>query len=212
MLEAFKAGRHSVLCVWELDRIYRRAAIADFLIEHFVPNGAENIISAKEKVDVNTASGRFHVNIMAAAGAFEIERLGERISDALDQRRHEGYAIGPPPYGWRWQTETEVAEVGQRRRGIVPVPEEGDTIKWMAEQYLAGRSILAIAQQLNERGVPTAKAGSRWTRSTVKRLLTNPKHAGLVERDPGEVHRGPTLRRPVLRAADLPPDCCPRRA
>ncbi|MEA3403767.1 MAG: recombinase family protein, partial [Armatimonadota bacterium] len=188
MHEAFKRGHHEVICVWEFDRLYRKPALSQFLSENFIPYGLDEFISIKEKADIKTASGRLHMNIMAAVGAFEVERLGERVSDALDQRRHEGYVIGPPPYGWRWQTDGEMAP-GQKRRDIAPVEEEGRVVRWMAERYLAGDSILTITQKLNERGVPTKRGGKRWSRSSVKRALANPKQAGLQEMEDGEYQR-----------------------
>jgi len=186
LVEAFKESKHQVLCLWELDRLYRRPALTEFLDQHFIPYGLEQIISLREDADFKTASGRLNIDVMAATAAFEVARLGERVSDSLDQRRHEGYAIGPPPYGWRWQTENETAQAGQRRRGIAPVDEEGEIVRWMAERYLAGDSILTITQQLNERGVPTNRGGKRWSRSSVKRILANPKQAGLLEVEDGE--------------------------
>lgn len=189
MLEAFKSGMHNVICSYRLDRIWRRAALADFLSDSFLPYGLSRVICVREQVDLSTASGRFHMNMMAAAGAFEAELLGERVADSLEQRKQEGFAIGPPPYGWRWQTDAELSS-GQRRRSITPAEGEADVVRWMAERYVSGDSILSITQQLNERGVPTKRAGQHWSRSSVKRALANPKQAGLLEMDEGAFRQG----------------------
>jgi site-specific DNA recombinase len=201
MLEAFRSGMHNVICSYRLDRIWRRAALADFLADSFLPHGLTRLICVREHVDLSTASGRFHMNMMAAAGAFEAELLGERVADSLEQRKQDGFAIGPPPYGWRWQTDAEMAP-GQRRRGITPEEGEADAVRWMAERYLAGDSILSITQQLNERGVPTKRGGQHWSRSSVKRALANPKQAGLLETAEGEYmpghHHGERLYEPEV--------------
>ncbi|MGC9319599.1 MAG: recombinase family protein [Armatimonadota bacterium] len=186
LVEAFKEGKHQVLCIWELDRLYRKAGFTEFLDEHFVPYGLEELISIREDINFKTASGRFHINIMAAGAAFEIARLGERVSDASHQRRREGY-LHKIPYGWRRQTDEEMA--GQRRRGVMPDEEQSEIVKWMADEYLAGNSIQTITQQLNDRGIPTPRRAKRWSRATVRYILGNPAYAGLVELD-GELSEG----------------------
>jgi len=188
MRDAFAAGQHQVICAYRLDRIWRRAALADFLAEQFVPHGLERILCVREQVDLSTASGRFQINMMAAAGAFERELLGERVADALRQRREDGYLLHAP-YGWRSQRDEEM-EPGQKRRGVMPAEDEGEVVERVAEQYLAGRSILSIAQELNDNGVPTARHGKRWNRSTVKAMLLNPAHAGWVALPDGELITG----------------------
>lgn len=186
MHEAFKQGLHQIICVWELSRIYRRAGLAEFLDDYFRPHGLEEVISCREPVDMRTASGRFQMNVMAAAGALEVERLGERVRDAHRQRRLEGY-MHRRPYGWRPQTDEEMGD--QNRRGSAPHEEEREVVRWMAEEYLADGSLRSITQQLNDRDIPTPMGGRRWTRTSLKCVLGNPAHAGLIERD-GELIEG----------------------
>ncbi len=186
MHEAFKDGAHQIICVWELSRIYRRADLAQFLDDHFRPHGLEEVISCREPVDMRTASGRFQVNVMAAVGAFEVERLGERVSDGLQQRMREGY-MHRRPYGWRQQTDEEMA--GQSRRGSVPDEAESEVVKRMVDDYMAGGSVKSVTRWLNDQAIPTPRDAERWTRATVKHILGNSAHAGLLERD-GELVKG----------------------
>ncbi|NSW58699.1 MAG: recombinase family protein [Armatimonadetes bacterium] len=176
MRDAFRKGDLDAICVYRMSRLWRKAASGDFLLQEFCPHGLTRVISCTENVDIDTASGRFMLNVTAAMGAYEAEQLGEWVSDALQKRTREGYTIGDL-YGWRRQTD---AEMTGRRRGIMPVEEEARTIRGMAEEFLAGGTLRGIAEDLNTRGTPRPRRAREWSTSTVRSVLSNPVHAGLV--------------------------------
>ena len=184
MHEAFKAGKYQVLCIYRQNRLSRKNALADFLMEDFVPYGLQRIISVREQLDLSTASGRFHMNLLSATGAYESELLGENISDAMQQRMQDGF-LHRPPYGWRWQTDDEMP-AGQKRPGVTRDEKQGEHVVWMANDYLAGKGLRSITQALNERGIATPRGAMQWSRASVKSIVGNPAHAGLVEIEPGE--------------------------
>ncbi len=69
MYEAFKDGKFDVICVYRLNRLWRKAALADFLMENFVRHGLKRLISCFENVDLDTASGRFYVKPIGGDGS-----------------------------------------------------------------------------------------------------------------------------------------------
>lgn len=176
MHEAFRSGELDVICVYKMNRLWRKAASGDFLMDHFVPHGLTRVISCTENIDISTASGRFQLNIAAAVGAYEAEQLGEWVSDSLQQRKREGYTIGVP-LGWRPETEEEHQG---KRRGIRPDPETAKLVAEMADRADNHESVRAITGWLNRSGIPTRRERKRWTPSVVRRILENPVHAGLV--------------------------------
>ena len=102
-------------------------------------------------------------HVMGALAEYERRVLRQRMEAGKARKKAAGgFAGGMPPYGWRpVNKELErdpaeqvvVAEM-QRLRGI-------------------GMSFRAIADQLNERGVPT-KTGRRWHPPTVRDVLAHP--------------------------------------
>ncbi len=178
MQQDFKDGKLDVICVYRMNRLWRKAASGDFIIDHFVPHGLKRVISCTENIDIETASGRFQLNVSAAVGAYEAEQLGEWVSDALQKRKREGYTLGIP-YGWRQQTPAEI-EPGQRP-GIARVDEQADVIAEVAARYLRGESLRNIAKGLTATAVKTPRRAKKWHMSAVKRILANPTHAGLVD-------------------------------
>jgi len=173
----FRDSELDVICVYRMNRLWRKAASGEFLREQFVPYGLQRLISCTENIDIDTASGRFQLNVTAAMGLFEAEQLGEWVSDALQKRKSEGYTIGKP-FGWRMQTDGETEPGG--RRGIIVVPEQAEIIRQMAEQYLQGSSLRAVTKWLDTIGADTPRKARKWRMSSVKRILQNPVHAGLV--------------------------------
>jgi len=112
--------------------------------------GAVVLIDAD--VDTTTVSGRLVVDLIGSVTAFDSRRIGERVRAAHAQMRVQGRRAG--------QLRILADEFRQR----------------IADEHAAGRSMHAIAGELNAEGVPTAK-GARWYASTVAHVLRS------VERD-----------------------------
>ena len=177
MHDAFKRGELDVICIYRLTRLWRKRGIADLLVDEFKPYGLQRVISCYENIDFNTASGRFQLDVQAAAGAFEVEQLGEWTSDSLQERKRDGYPINES-YGWRRQRDDEFARGS--RRGFAVVPERAQIVRDLAERYIAGESVRSLVRWLNAAGIATARGAPHWSPITVVRLLGHPVHAGLV--------------------------------
>lgn len=184
MQQDFTDGKLDVICVYRMNRLWRKAASGDFLFDYFVPYGLKRIISCTENTDIDNASGRFQLNVSAAVGAYEAEQLGEWVSDALQKRKREGYTLGIP-YGWRQQTPDEIGP-GQRP-GITRVDDQAEVIAEVAARYLRGGSLRSIAKWLTATAVKTPRKAKKWHMSAIKRILANPTHAGLVDTSTDDV-------------------------
>jgi hypothetical protein len=65
--------------------------------------------------------------------------------------------------------------------------EEAAVLREVAERWLAGEPMRALARELQERGVPTVRGGE-WTRTGLRKTLMSPRLAGIrVHRRNGEV-------------------------
>ncbi|MCD9624220.1 recombinase family protein [Rhabdothermincola salaria] len=97
-------------------------------------------------VDTSTQSGDLIINIMANFAQFERKLIGQRTKGALAVRRSEGVKLGRP---------------------VTLAPEVTAEILSLRSQGLSYR---AIAEALNDRGVPTAQGGRRWYPATVRKI------------------------------------------
>ena len=55
-------------------------------------------------------------------------------------------------------------------------PDEAETIRFIYERFLAGDSLLGIAQKLNDLQVPTPSGKGLWQNSTIQSILSNEKY------------------------------------
>jgi len=164
---AIEGGDADVLVVWKVSRVARNRrdwAIAVDRIE-----GAGGRLESATEPNDPTASGRFARGVLAELAAFESERIGETWREVQRDRFERGLPVnGATPWGWSWRDGALVAD-----------PDRGRVIVEAYRRYLAGDGMVAIATWLNDAGWPSA-SGARWHPTTVRGLLDNPIHAGLV--------------------------------
>lgn len=145
-LHVLDSGGADVLVVAKLDRLSR--SLKDFagLMEK-AARKKWALVALDLGVDTTTPSGELVASVMACVAQWERRAIGQRTKDALALKRKEGVRLGRP----------RVLSDSVRR-----------SIERMRKQ---GLSFQAIADRLNERGIPTAHGGAKWHASTVRAVL-----------------------------------------
>ena len=65
------------------------------------------------------------------------------------------------------------------RDGLIqPHPQESDAVRYIYGQYLAGASMLTIAESMARQGVRYHRHTAEWNKNMVKRILENTKYTG----------------------------------
>jgi site-specific DNA recombinase len=183
MLADCESGHRDGILVLNVDRLTRNLPeFATFMAwreQHGVA------FATTEGDNSETSSGRQVLGIKAVLAQGEAERISERVVKALEQRAQRG-----KPHGGGDRT------YGYASDGAV-LDDEAAVIRECAERVLSGDSLRSVVNDLNARGVRTAgrrKAKgangepSAWVSSTLRRMLSNPRLAGLV------VYKGQVLR------------------
>jgi len=166
----YGAGKFDALVCWDLDRLTRQPRQLEDWIDAAEGRGL-SIVTVDGETDLGTETGRQFARIKAAIARGEIEHKSKRQRAANDQRAEQGR----PFMGRR--------AFGYARGGSAVMPTEADEYRRAVESVLGGRPLRAIVRDMTERGVTTT-AGNPWQPTELRRLLTNPRHAGL------RVHRG----------------------
>ena len=96
------------------------------------------------------------------------------------------------PYGYRIQYHRQPDGTLEKCR--ILHPQEAPIVQRLFEEYRQGKSFLALAQALNQEGVPR-KRGNVWYDSTVRVLLTNPVYCGEVVYGVFRRRQGKLMRR-----------------
>lgn len=156
--------------VWQIDRLCRRTADLASTLDLLEKRGAL-LATVSGDVDPSTAAGRLVLELLGSVAQHEVRLKGERQRLANRQRAEAGRA----PAGGR-------RLYGFGRDGM-HIPSEVRDVKSVTDGLLAGESLRALCSRLNEQGARTT-AGGPWRPTELRRLLANPRLAGLA------VHQG----------------------
>lgn len=169
------------------------------------------------QLDLTTAAGRMLAGILGESDTGESETKGERVVDAARERANEGRANGAVAYGWK-----RIYQYDARGKPIsfedVVHEQEAAVVRQIVADLLSGKSLSQVTRDLNQRGVPAPMAGirrknraidqdeggTRWGRSSIKKIATRPANIGLRV-----YHRGrdteqllPAAWPPIIDVAD----------
>ncbi len=141
-----ESGEAEALVATKIDRVSR--SVADFagLVCRANTRGWALVV-LDIGLDLTTPMGKFTANVLCAAAELERDMISARTKDGLAAARAKGVKLGGP----RVLPEDVADRITELRQG--------------------GATLTAIADQLNEEGVPTARGGARWYPATVRAVL-----------------------------------------
>ncbi|MGZ6614540.1 MAG: recombinase family protein [Solirubrobacteraceae bacterium] len=132
------------LVVAELSRITDSVGELGTIMEWILGLNARLVASA-DAFDTECEGGRLAAGLLIEVSAWERNRISERTRNGLQAARMSGRSTGRP--------------------AVVDDPDLGKRIAHMRAQ---GMTLQAIADQLNEDGVPTVRGGAKWRHSSVQ--------------------------------------------
>jgi DNA invertase Pin-like site-specific DNA recombinase len=146
-LEMLKRREADGLVVAKLDRLSR--SMLDFTgIMAKAQKQSWALVALDCAVDTTTPAGEAMANVLATFAQFERRLIGQRTREAMAEKRQQGIRFGRP-----------LSLPADVRARIV------------RERHDDGKSLRAIATQLNADGVATAQGGQQWWASTVRSAL-----------------------------------------
>jgi len=188
LLAAIGDGVADAVLAWHTDRVHRSPLELEEYVDICQPREVPTCTVKAGQLDFTTASGRMVARILGAVARQEVEHAIERMKAKKEQQRKAGLKNpSPRPYGYRW--------AGPAKLGLLEIVEpEAAHIRFAYAELLEARTpVEAIARKLNEAGSRTPayekRPAAKWTRRTLRQMLTRASSAGLIEHD-GEVTRG----------------------
>jgi DNA invertase Pin-like site-specific DNA recombinase len=129
-------------------------------------------------VNLGDENAVFNFQLNTALGARETAATSRRIKEMFERSViAKGTSLGgPPPFGYR-QVGAK-APNGTDTRSFDVVPEEADVVRDIIERVARGETLTGIANDLNERGIPTRGKANRWGLTTVRGIALNGRYAG----------------------------------
>ena len=173
MLADAAAGTIDGIIAWHSDRLHRKVSELEEFVTLCESRGIAVQTVRSGSVDLTTASGRMVARMLGAASQHEIDHARERMKRAKAQAAAAGkWRGGRRPFGY----EDDGVTVRHR---------EAEALDRAARDILAGRSLNALAREMNESGLTTT-SGKPLDGTNLRRLIQRPRNAGLIE-ERGEV-------------------------
>lgn len=184
--------RWDTVLVIKMDRIHRNARNFMEMMDNLNTWG-KDFVSATESLDTSTAMGRFVMDIIQRIAQLESEQIAERVYMGMAQKAKTGPGIlgFHAPIGYRIEDGKLLLDPAERR-----------VVLSMFDLCLAGKTLEAIAEDLNGRNLRT-KRGAPWSPLKVYHVLHNPVYAGYLRWD-GHLRRAehePVVTRAVFNEA-----------
>ena len=162
-----------LLC-YRVDRVCRNTgdmmSVIDYLDKHNVV-----FISCSDKITNLTAESKMILKLLSVIGEFERNIITERISDNLHELAKEGRWLGgTTPLGFV-SKKVNITIRGKKstKNHLEPVESELQIVKDIYRMYLDTKSMNAVRDYLNNKGILT-RNGKKHTRTSVKTILRNP--------------------------------------
>ena len=180
--EEGKRDEWTHMVTWRLDRISRRVItlnrVFEFLMEH-----DKTLISVSENLDLGNWVGRLVANVLGGVAEGEVEAVVERTKASRQKLVQLGrWPGGNVPFGL---SPKELPTGGWQ---LQPDPQQVTVIRRIVSELIAGAAVEAVANRLNEDGIPSPK-GVKWTPQTLfkmtqaKYLLGHSTYGGETVRD-----------------------------
>lgn len=181
VLAVVAASEVDAIVSWSLDRLNRNRRDELRLVETCQPRNTVIALVRGSDIDLTTPAGRMTADVLAAAARHEVETMAAR----LERRYAQAARDGVPHFGGSRPMGFEPDRVTHR-------PAEAAALRTAYRGVLAGGSLADVARAWNVAGLESGKpargkldsGASAWSPSSVRRVLCNPRNAGL------RAHRG----------------------
>ena len=161
-----EAGRVKRILTKSLSRFARNTTDCLEMVRKLLDLGV-TIHFEKENIDTGSMDSEVLLSIVSSLAESESVSISQNSKWGVRHRFENGsYKLSHAPYGYNVNN------------GVFSINEkEAEWVRWIFAETLSGRSISAIARELNEKQVPTRRSG-RWAPSTIRSMLTNEKYIG----------------------------------
>jgi DNA invertase Pin-like site-specific DNA recombinase len=151
-LDRINSGEAHGLVVVELSRITSSVSeLGDIM--HWLRRLDARLISSADAFDTEREGGRLAAALLIGVSRWERDRISERTRNGLQAARMSGRSTGRP--------------------AVADDPDLSTRISHMRAQ---GMTLQAIADRLNEEGVPTVRGGAKWRHSSVQAAAGYRRH------------------------------------
>lgn len=169
LIEDCKKHRFEMVVVFKLDRLSRSQKDTLYLIEDVFQAQGIDFTSMSENFDTSTPFGKAVIGLLSVFAQLEREQIRERMTLGKVGRARSGKAMSwhNIPFGYAYDKVTQ---------SYVVNPAQAPIVKSIFQDYLAGKSITKIRDDLNQAG--HIEKNVPWSYRTVRQILDNITYTG----------------------------------
>jgi len=162
-LDLIRRGEADGLLIAKLDRLSRSVVDWNDLIDgYFGEKAGKQLFSVADSIDTRTAAGRLVLNVLMSVAQWERETIGERTTAAMQYKRSKNERVGKVPFGY------DLAADGVQ---LIPNEVEQRALVIIMALRKDGLSLRRIAAELTRRNVRTKEGATKWTHTSVERIV-----------------------------------------
>lgn len=168
-----KEDKFDRVVVWKNSRLARNVKLLLEIVDTLQTHNIE-FDSISENIKIDTASGKFMLQMMASVSEFERNETAENVRLGMRKRAREGYKNGNRVLGYdnvKTEDGTKILAVNE---------DEASIIRFIFDSYTQKRGLRAIANELNHRGYRT-KRDNAFSTTAVHDILNNPLYVGKIQ-------------------------------
>lgn len=177
LLDEVNAGLYTGVLVVDVERLARGNGADQAQISQIFQFSGTRIITPMKTYDPSNEFDEEYFEFGLFMSRREYKTINRRLTRGRDSSAAEGkYISSIAPYGYQ-----RVKLESEKGYTLAPEPAEAGEVKRIFQLVLMGQGTKMIANDLNDRAIPT-RHGGLWEYSTIAQILTNPVYMGKIRR------------------------------
>lgn len=173
--EDCEQGAFDVLWVFDPDRIGRDPALSHQVASLVIKSGAALYIeTGKYEISDEATAARYIFSFQATSAGEDQKKRVERHHHGIRGRVRRGLHSAIWPYGYRAIRNEQGKAIGGEY-----IPDEIEAVRFITEQFLAGKGYGSIANALDE-SAWRPRRSNRWSDHTIRKIANNDFYAGYI--------------------------------
>lgn len=198
LLEAAGAGRYDAVLCMDMQRLGRGGMYDQGFILDTLKESGTLIITPDRTYDLTAEPDEQAAEMETFLSRSEYRMIAKRLRRGTLQAVQNGAYLAAAPFGYR------KVRVG-RLSTLEIVPEEAECVRYIFRLYAGGSGCTRIEEAVNALGW-RGRRGSRFNRSTIRLILSNPVYIGKIRWNRTETVRSGVGAERTKKVALSPPD------
>ncbi len=171
MMEDAEKGKFDLIVTREVSRFARNTVDTLQKTRELKKMGVEVYFTEDNIWTFNDEDGELKLTIMATLAQNESKKTSQRVRAGQQIAFHNGVYLGSGNILGYDKIDKNTMIINEK---------QAEVVKFIYSEYLNGKGTTAIANELENRGVPTATGMGKWSAACIVRVLRNPFYCGTM--------------------------------